>query len=506
MCRASDLSAWLHLQDHARRLASVRLSDLFAKDPSRAERLTLRLPGIETDLSRHVVDDETLAALYELAQEQKLTLWRDRMFAGEKINNTEDRAVLHTALRAQTNAPVFVDGKDIVPEIRALHRQMETFSNAVRSGAWRGATGEKITDVVNIGIGGSDLGPRLAAQALKNGSGPRAHFIANVDAAELTETLAPLDPAKTLFIVVSKTFTTQETLLNARSARAWLVKTMGEAAPAKHFVAVSTNRAATEAFGIEPENMFPLWDWVGGRYSLWSSVGLVLAVSIGWTGFKELLSGAAAMDEHFRTAPMQKNMPVLMALLGLWERNFRNAPALAVLPYSEKLRDLPRYLQQLDMESNGKSVSREGTPLSYSTGPIIFGECGSVGQHSFHQWLHQGTAVIPSDFIGVEEDSLGLREHHDVLTAHMNAQIEALLSGSADQNPAKANPGNKPSNVIRLEKLTPYCLGLLLALYEHKVFCQGILWGINSFDQFGVELGKRLARDLLVKKNESTTK
>lgn len=502
MSRASDLPVWQKLQEHAHRLSSACLAGLFAENPSRAERFTLRLPGIEADFSRHVVDDDAIAALLELAQEQRLALWRDKMFAGEKINTTEDRAVLHTALRAQTNAPVFVDGKDVVPEIRALQRKMETFSQAVRSGAWRGATDEKITDVVNIGIGGSDLGPRLAANALKNGDGPRAHFIANVDAAELTDTLAPLDPARTLFIVVSKTFTTQETLLNARSARAWLVQALGEAATEKHFVAVSTNRADAEAFGIKAENMFPMWDWIGGRYSLWSSVGLILAVAIGWDGFKALLAGAAAMDDHFRTAPLQKNMPILMALLGLWERNFKNAPALAILPYSERLRDLPRYLQQLDMESNGKAVSREGEKLSYATGPVIFGECGSVGQHSFHQWLHQGTDVIPADFIGIEEDAFGQPEHHDVLTTHMSAQIEALLSGCADPNPARENPGNKPSNVLRLKKLDPYHLGLLLALYEHKIFCQGVLWGINSFDQFGVELGKKLARDMLARKTD----
>ncbi len=457
--------------------------------------------GIEADFSHQPVNEETLSLLLELAREQKLEAWRDKMFAGEKINNTEGRAVLHTALRAQTDDPVLVDGVDVIPEIRALHQKIEKFANNVRYGHWRGVSGKQITDIVNIGIGGSDLGPRLAAGALRaQSSGPRAHFIANVDAADLTRTLAPLSPGSTLFIVVSKTFTTQETLLNARSARQWLTSALGETATAKHFVAVSTNLEAAEDFGIKPENIFPLWDWVGGRYSLWSSVGLSLALTLGWQGFKELLAGGSAMDAHFRSAPLAENMPVLMALYGLWHRNFKGAGALAVLPYSERLRDLPRYLQQLDMESNGKSVSRDGEPLPYATGPVIFGECGSVGQHSFHQWLHQGTDIIPADFIGVKHDDLRFAEHHEVLLAHMSAQIEALHAGRADQAPARANAGGRPSTVLWLERLDPYHLGLLLALYEHKVFCQGVLWGINSFDQFGVELGKKLAQEILAQK------
>lgn len=502
MSKATSHAVWTELKAQAEKMKAVRLNDLFVQDPDRAKRMTIKVNGLEADFSRHHITPETLGLLVDLAKAQGLESWREKMFAGEKINNTEKRAVLHTALRAQTDAPVFVDGEDVMPAIRALHEKLSRFVEAVRCGAWQGATGQAIRDVVNIGIGGSDLGPRLVVNALRaQANGPRVHFVANVDATDITDVVRDLDPATTLFVIVSKTFTTQETLLNARSARAWLVAALGEAAVAKHFVAVSTNRQAVETFGIDASNMFAMWDWVGGRYSLWSAVGIGIALSIGWEGFQALLAGAAAMDEHFRSAPLEKNMPVLMALVGVWSRNFRDAPALAVLPYSERLRELPRFLQQLDMESNGKAVTREGEAVDYATGPIVFGECGSVGQHSFHQWLHQGTQPIPADFIGVRQDDRGRPEHHAVLQAHMMAQIEALKSGRTDPDPARVNPGNKPSTVLWLAALDPLTLGQLLALYEHKIFCQGLVWGLNSFDQFGVELGKKLAQEILDKQN-----
>jgi len=500
MSKASALPAWQALRTQTKQTASVSLATLFDSESDRQARMSLTLDGLEVDFSRTHLTAETVALFLELAKAQELEAWREKMFTGAKINTSENRAVLHTALRAQDDTPLMVDGQNVIPALRAMQAKAAAFVSAVRDGKHLGATGQKITDIVNIGIGGSDLGPRLVAGALqKAGAGPRVHFIANVDAAESTLTLAPLNPATTLFVIVSKTFTTQETLLNARTARSWLIAALGEAATAKHFVAVSTNREAVEAFGIDATNMFEMWDWVGGRYSVWSAVGLSVALAIGWEGFSSFLAGAAAMDQHFRTAPLAQNMPVLMAMTGLFYRNFRNAGAIAILPYSEQLRNLPRFLQQLDMESNGKSVTREGEAVDYATGPIIFGECGSVGQHSFHQWLHQGTDVIPVDFIGVRHDAWHKPEHHAVLLAHMKAQAEALKSGRGNADPARANPGNKPSTMIWLDTLDPYSLGLLLALYEHKVFCQGILWGINSFDQFGVELGKKLASEILEK-------
>ncbi|MGE4351714.1 MAG: glucose-6-phosphate isomerase [Bdellovibrionales bacterium] len=483
------------LQERARLMQAQTLDALFAQDPARAENLTLHLDGFTADFSRTHADTETLKLLIALAQDRKVEEWRDRMFAGEAINTTEKRAVLHTALRAQTDAPVCVDGKNIIPDIRALQAKMEKFVADVREERWLGATGQPIRNVVNIGIGGSDLGPRLAVSALRSqATGPHVRFVANVDAADLTCVLAKLDPATTLFVVVSKTFTTQETLLNARSARQWLVGSLGEDAVSRHFVAVSTNKDAVESFGISADMMFEMWDWVGGRYSLWSAVGLSIALSVGFDGFQKLLEGAAMMDTHFRTATLEKNAPVLAALIGLWYRTFWGTSAIAILPYSERLRELPRYLQQLDMESNGKRVTREGEVVDYQTGPIVFGECGSVGQHSFHQWLHQGTSMVPADFIGVRQDDMNRPEHHKVLLAHMNAQIEALKSGVQEADPARTNPGNKPTSVYWLDRLEPYALGALLAFYEHKIFTQGLLWGLNSFDQFGVELGKKLAK------------
>jgi glucose-6-phosphate isomerase len=477
-------------------MRGVTLNDLFNADRERAAKYTLNINGLEADFSRHPITDDTLALLVKLANERGLEGWRERLFNGDKINVTEGRAALHTALRSKGEGAVSVDGVDVMPDVRALHAQMEIFVNDVRQGRWRGATGKPITDIVNIGIGGSDLGPRMAAGALRPYAGSlRPHFVANADAGEILGVLEKLDPATTLFIVVSKTFTTQETLLNAATARRWLVDRLGADAVARHFAAVSTNLKAVDAFGIRVGAVFPLWDWVGGRYSLWSSVGLSVALATGWDNFRALLDGAAAMDEHFHTAPLARNMPVLMALAGIWQRNFCGAAALAVVPYSERLRDLPRYLQQLEMESNGKAVTRDGAPVAWATAPAIFGECGTISQHSFHQWLHQGTDATPVDFIGVKEDDLGQPEHHRVLLANLKAQAEALRAGCCDSDAHRTNPGNRPSTLLWLAKLDPFCLGSLLALYEHKVFTQGVVWGINSFDQWGVELGKRLARD-----------
>ncbi len=404
----TQTEAWKALQAHQTQTRGQKLADLFAADPQRAERFTRTLDGLTVDFSKNHITEETVRLLLDLAVAQGGEDWRERMFRGDKINATEDRAVLHTALRAPTDAPITVDGHDIIPDIRAVEARLAAFVEDVREGRWRGATGQPILHIVNIGIGGSDLGPRLVMGALRAyASGPQVHFVANVDPADILGVLAGLDPATTLFVVASKTFSTQETLLNARTARQWLVAALGEDAVARHFVAVSVNREAVEKFGIAAASMFPLWDWVGGRYSLWSSVGLSCALALGWNHFKALLAGAAVMDEHFRTAPMAQNIPVLMALVGVWYRNFRGAASLAILPYSEGLRELPRFLQQLDMESNGKSVDRDGLALDYATAPVIFGECGTVGQHSFHQWLHQGTDAIPADFIGVRQDDWG---------------------------------------------------------------------------------------------------
>ncbi|MFA6279505.1 MAG: glucose-6-phosphate isomerase [Bdellovibrionales bacterium] len=500
MTKPTQQASWKNLQKLYGENKGVTLASLFAHDPARAGRMTLKVEGLEADFSRSSITPEIMDTLLTLAKEQGVEAMREKMFTGEKINATEGRAVLHTALRVQSDAPVVVDGENVIPAIRALHAKMERFTSDVRDGKWLGATGKAITDVVNIGIGGSDLGPRFVVSALRaQASTPRVHFVANVDPFDFLSVVENLNPETTLFVVVSKTFTTQETLLNASSARAWLVSALGEAAVARHFVAVSTNKQAVEFFGIKADNMFAMWDWVGGRYSLWSAVGLSIALAVGWPAFRELLAGAAAMDAHFRTAPLEANMPVLFGLVGIWNRNFCGAEAEAVLPYSERLRELPRFLQQLNMESNGKSVTRGGEAVDYQTGPVIFGECGSVGQHSFHQWLHQGTGRVAAEFIGVRHDDMSRPDHAAVLQAHMMAQIEALKSGRVDADPARTNAGNKPSTVLWMSRLDPYHLGLLLALYEHKVFVQGVLWDINSFDQFGVELGKKLAGELLAK-------
>jgi len=456
--------------------------------------------------------------LFELARHARVFEWRDRMMSGDKINGTENRAVLHVALRNRSNRPIRVDGNDVMPEVNAVLAKMRAFTDAVRSGTWRGATGQRITDVVNIGIGGSDLGPVMAAAALKPywQKGLRAHFVSNVDGAHMVDTLADLSPEQTLFIVASKTFTTQETIMNARSARAWVVGKLGEAAVPKHFVAVSTATEEVKKFGIDPENMFAFWDWVGGRYSLWSAIGLPVAVVVGMDAFEELLSGAHAMDEHFRTAPMEKNAPVVLAMLGVWYANFLGAETHAILPYDQSLSRFAAYFQQGDMESNGKRVTREGVFVDdYTTGPIVWGEPGTNGQHAFYQLLHQGTRLVACDFLAPLETLRPLGKHHEVLLANFFAQTEALMRGKTEDEaraeleaqklppervaallPHKTFPGNRPTTSIVFDKLTPRTLGMLTAMYEHKIFVQGVVWDIFSFDQWGVELGKQLAKKI----------
>ena len=509
--------AWQSLAQHQTQMANFHLRDAFGRDPRRFDRLSVSACGILLDYAKNLVTEETMGLLVDLATQEGLEDWREQMFTGAAINSTEGRAVLHTALRNQGREPIIgPDGDDIMPGIQAVRAQMRVFVEDVRSGQWRGHTGKTITDIVNIGIGGSDLGPLMVVEALKPYShgGPRSHFVSNVDAAHLAETLKGLDPATTLFIVASKTFTTLETLTNAHSARRWLVEALGtDKAVARHFVAVSTNENAVRAFGIDPANMFVFWDWVGGRYSLWSAIGLSIALAVGMDHFDELLAGACAMDDHFRTEKLPRNLPVLMALIGLWYASFWGYRACAVLPYDQSLHRFPAFLQQLDMESNGKSVDRNGHAVPVATGPIVFGEPGTNGQHAFYQLIHQGSTVIPCDFIAAAHSHHPIGDHHVHLLANCLAQSQALalgknedevreelkkagIVGSAAKHliPHKIFSGNRPSNTLLVEKLTPFTLGALIALYEHKVFVQGILWRINSFDQWGVELGKQLAK------------
>ena len=511
--------AWKALQAHAAAAAARHLRDLFEDTPNRFERYSFALGDLLVDISKQRIDDETLRLLLDLGRAADLEGWRERMFVGEKINSTENRAVLHVALRNRANRPVMVDGRDVMPDVNAVLAHMADFAARVRGGEWRGATGQTITDIVNIGIGGSDLGPLMVCEALKpyQRADLRPHFVSNVDSAHLVGTLAGLDPERTLFIVASKTFTTQETMTNAASARSWLRARLGaEADIAKHFVAVSTNTEAVAAFGIDPANMFGFWDWVGGRYSLWSAIGLPIALAVGFERFEELLDGAFAMDEHFRTAPFEANLPVLLALVGLWNSNFLGAASHAVLPYDQHLHRFPAYLQQADMESNGKSVRRDGAKVDYATGPVIWGEPGTNGQHAFYQLIHQGTQLISADFLAACSSQTPLGEHHDILLANCLAQTEALAfgktadearrelqtSGAAPSDiealvPHKVFDGNRPTTTILCDRLTPFALGRLIALYEHKIFAQGIIWNINSFDQWGVELGKQLAKVIL---------
>lgn len=517
----SDLThsqAWQALVAHAGTMREVHLRELFAQDPARFETFSLRLDDLLLDYSKHRVTRDTLRLLIDLAHAADVENWRAMMFEGARINFTEHRAVLHVALRNRSRRPIQVDGQDVMPAVNAVLDKMRGFAEQVRGGAWRGATGETITDIVNIGIGGSDLGPLMVCEALKpyQRADLRPHFVSNVDGAHLAHTVAPLDPARTLFIVASKTFTTQETMTNAGSARAWLTAALGEDAVAKHFVAVSTNEAEVRKFGIDPANMFGFWDWVGGRYSLWSAIGLPIALAVGFERFEELLAGAHDMDEHFRTAPLEKNLPVVMALLGIWYRNFMGASTLAILPYDQHLHRFAAYFQQGDMESNGKFVRRDGHRVDYATGPVIWGEPGTNGQHAFYQLIHQGTELIPCDFLAAAQSQTPLGDHHEKLLANFFAQTEALAFGKTEADakaelegqglsgealttllPHKVFEGNRPTTSILYRKLTPHRLGSLIALYEHKIFVQGVIWNINSFDQWGVELGKQLAGRIL---------
>jgi glucose-6-phosphate isomerase len=505
--------AWTALSEHHEQLSGTHLRELFASDPERGERLALEAVGIYLDYSKNRVTDETLGLLVELAEQSGLRERIDAMFAGEKINVTEDRAVLHVALRAPSGERIKVDGIDVVPAVHEVLGRMAEFADNIRSGRWQGHTGKQIRNIVNIGIGGSDLGPVMAYEALKHYSDRDLtfRFVSNVDGTDFAEATRDLDPAETLFIVSSKTFTTLETMTNAASARQWVLDALQDrSAIAKHFVAVSTNSEAVEEFGIDVMNMFGFWDWVGGRYSMDSAIGLSTAIAIGPKQFRELLAGFHAMDEHFRTAPFAQNLPVLLGLLTVWYTDFFGAQTQAVLPYDQYLKRFPAYLQQLTMESNGKSVTLSGDAVDYSTGPVYWGEPGTNGQHSFYQLIHQGTLIVPADFIGFTHSLNPLvtpdgASHHDLLNANVFAQTEALAFGkTAEQVAAEGTPdwlvphrvftGNRPSNTLLLERLTPFALGTLVALYEHSVFVQGTVWSVNSFDQWGVELGKVLAK------------
>jgi len=523
MSTLTDSPAWKALQAHHAKVAPLHLRPLFAEDRKRFDAFSHSACNILLDYSKNRVTAETMRLLFDLARQTGVKAWADRMFKGDKINFTENRAVLHVALRNRSNRPIVVDGNDVMPEINRVLKKMAEFSEKVRAPAWKGYTGKSITDVVNIGIGGSDLGPVMVTEALKPYSQRelRLHFVSNVDGTHIAEVLRVLDPETALFIVSSKTFTTQETLTNARTAREWFLKAAKEESfVAKHFVAVSTNTTEVAKFGINTKNMFEFWDWVGGRYSLWSAIGLSIMLSIGPQNFEELLAGAHEMDEHFRTAELEQNLPVILALLGVWYNNFFGAQTHAILPYDQYLHRFPAYFQQGDMESNGKSIDREGRRVDYSTGPVIWGEPGTNGQHAFYQLIHQGTKLIPCDFLAPMESHNAQGEHHRILLSNFFAQTEALMRGkTADEVredleksgrsgaeleallPHKVFEGNRPTNSVLFPKLTPRVLGSLIAMYEHKIFVQGIIWNINSFDQWGVELGKQLAQTILPELN-----
>ncbi|MEA3302303.1 MAG: glucose-6-phosphate isomerase [Pseudomonadota bacterium] len=516
--RLTTLPAWSALQAHFQRISKLHLRDLFDEDKGRFERLSLQFNDLFVDYSKNRMTDETLKLLTALAAECHLDEAIQKMFSGCQTNTTEQRAVLHVALRNRSNTPVMVGGKNVMPDINRVLEQMQHFTEAIHNGVRRGFTGDKFTDIVNIGIGGSDLGPHMVTTALKPywKEGINAHFVSNVDGSDMVETLNKLNPGTTLFIIASKTFTTRETMTNAHTARHWFLDHFGNNTDVikHHFVAVSTNTAAVRDFGIDTSNMFEFWDWVGGRYSLWSAIGLPIALTIGMENFKQLLMGAHEMDLHFRSTPFEKNLPVLMAMIGIWYRNFFAATSHVILPYDHTLRLLPAYLQQADMESNGKRVTIDGESLDYDSGPIIWGQPGTNGQHAFYQLIHQGTQMIPADFIIPLESHNPIGEHHTILLSNCLAQTEALMKGKTAAEVArdtpdslvahKVFPGNKPSNTVLINKLTPRSLGSLVSLYEHKIFVQGVIWGINSFDQWGVELGKQLA-GVIEKELESDT-
>ncbi|MGV3582518.1 MAG: glucose-6-phosphate isomerase [Methylophilus sp.] len=523
MATLTQHPSWTALCEHQKNIVSQHMRDLFKSNPKRFEEFSLKFNDLLLDYSKHRITKETLVLLFQIARESKIEQWRDRMFSGEKINITENRAVLHTALRNRSNTPVYVDGKDVMPDVNAVLAQMREFTTKVRNGSWTGFTGKRITDIVNIGIGGSDLGPVMVCDALKPYASPdlNVHFVSNIDGAHLIRALEKCNAETTLFIVASKTFTTQETMTNAHSARTWFLEhAKDQAHVAKHFVALSTNTKAVEDFGIDLNNMFAFWDWVGGRYSLWSAIGLSIALYVGMDHFEELLTGGHAMDNHFKTAPLEQNMPVLLALIGVWYNNFFHSDTHAILPYDQGMARFPAYLQQADMESNGKFVCRDGTRVKYKTGPVIWGEAGTNGQHAFYQLIHQGTQIVPADFlmpvhshykVGTNGD-----QHHKILLSNFLAQTQALMLGktleqarvelekqglSGDELekllPHKVFEGNRPTTSIMFDKLTPHTLGKLIALYEHKIFVQGIIWDINSYDQWGVEYGKQIASQIL---------
>jgi glucose-6-phosphate isomerase len=519
MSNLVETPTWKALVQHHQEIKDLHMRDLFAGDPQRFARFSLRLGDILFDFSKNRITEKTLQLLVELARQAGLSRWIEAMFSGQKINTTEDRAVLHIALRNRTNTPIYVDGQDVMPEINRVLGKMRSFSEAVRSGEWKGFTGKVIKDVVNIGIGGSDLGPKMVCEALIPFARPDlgVHFVSNVDSTDLVETLKHVDPETVLFLVASKTFTTQETMANAHSARKWFLEAAkNEAAISKHFAAMSTNTEAVGQFGIDTRNMFEFWDWVGGRYSLWSAIGLSIALYLGMDRFEELLTGAHQVDRHFRSEPFEHNIPVIMGLLGVWYNNFFGAQSHAILPYDQYLVHFPAYFQQGDMESNGKSITRQGEWVNYSTGPVIWGQPGTNGQHAFYQLIHQGTKLIPCDFLAAAHSHSPLGEHHPILLSNYLAQTEALMKGKttgearseleaaglSDEQleilvAAKTFPGNKPTNSFLYPKLTPQVLGQLIACYEHKIFTQGIIWNVNSYDQWGVELGKQLAKAIL---------
>ena len=515
----TQLPAWKALERHYETLKDVHMRDLFAADPHRFETFSLNFDSILFDYSKNRITAETMGLLFDLARQARLSDAIEAMFTGQKINVTEKRAVLHVALRNRSNRPILVDGVDVMPDVNRVLGKMRDFSERVRSGQWRGFTGKRITDVVNIGIGGSDLGPKMVVRALTPYHHPdmRFHFVSNVDGTDIAETLAQVNPETTLFLIASKSFTTQETMTNAHTARDWfLLAANDESAIERHFVAMSTNRQKVIAFGINPDNMFEFWNWVGGRYSLWSAIGLSIALAVGFERFEALLTGAHRVDEYFRTTPFEENIPVIMALLGIWYNNFFGAETHAILPYDQTMQFFPMYFQQGDMESNGKSVTKEGQWVDYQTGPIIWGQPGTNGQHAFYQLIHQGTKLIPADFLAPARSHHPVGQHHAILIANFLAQTEALMKGKTEEEvraeliaqgvppedlavlvPAKTFPGNRPTNSFLFPKLTPHTLGSLIALYEHKIFTQGVIWNINSFDQMGVELGKVLARAIL---------
>jgi glucose-6-phosphate isomerase len=521
---------WQSLKLHQKDIASTSLREMFQLDPNRFDKFHIQLDDLLLDYSKHRISKETMALLVNLAKEADIEGWRDRMFSGEKINSTEHRSVLHTALRHQGQQKIMSEGEDVMPKITHVLQKMKRFSEEVRSGQWKGYTGKTITNVINIGIGGSDLGPAMVCNALKpyGSKTITPHFVSNIDGADLAQALEKCDPETTLFIIASKTFTTQETMTNAFSARSWFLNKASDGAHIKkHFVALSTNKHAVSAFGIDPENMFEFWDWVGGRYSLWSAIGLSIALYIGMDQFEELLKGGFEMDEHFKTAPIEKNIPMIMGLLGIWYINFFNFSTHVILAYDQGLSKLAPYLQQADMESNGKFINRHGEHIDFHTGPVLWGEVGTNGQHAFYQLLHQGTEIVPADFImpihshyhiGKDGD-----EHHKILLSNFIAQTQSLMMGKTYDEarievekqgyegediesfiPQKTFEGNRPSSSILFEKLTPKTLGRLIAMYEHKIFTQGIIWGINSFDQWGVEYGKQIAKKVLPKLSDKT--